>query len=157
MNLSRHRARAVACVLALLAGLPATPVPAQAATAPARYEAETATVSQGVVESNHAGYTGSGFVNYDNVTGSYVEFAVSAAATGPQSLTFRYANGTTTDRPMSVTVNGTPVAASRSFPGTGAWTTWQEVAVTATLTAGANTVRATATTAGGGPTSTGCA
>ncbi|MEV0146996.1 MULTISPECIES: PQQ-dependent sugar dehydrogenase [unclassified Nonomuraea] len=115
------------------------------------YQAESATIAQGVVESNHAGYTGSGFVNYDNVTGSYVEFAVSAATAGPQTLAFRFANGTTTDRPMSVTVNGTQVAASRSFPGTGAWTTWQEISVTATLVAGANTVRATSTTAGGGP------
>ncbi|GAA4086321.1 PQQ-dependent sugar dehydrogenase [Nonomuraea soli] len=114
------------------------------------YQAESATISQGVVESNHAGYTGSGFVNYDNVAGAYVEFGVSAAATGPQTLTFRFANGTTTDRPMSITVNG-GAAVTRSFPGTGAWSTWQEIAVQATLQAGANTVRATATTANGGP------
>ncbi|MFI6740515.1 PQQ-dependent sugar dehydrogenase [Nonomuraea sp. NPDC050451] len=115
------------------------------------YQAESATISQGVVESNHAGFTGSGFVNYDNVTGSSVEFAVSAAAAGTQSLTFRFANGTTTDRPMTVTVNGTAVATARSFPGTGAWTTWQEISVDAPLNAGGNTVRATATTANGGP------
>jgi glucose/arabinose dehydrogenase len=115
------------------------------------YQAETATIAQGVVESNHAGFTGSGFVNYDNVTGSYVQFAVSAAASGPQTLTFRFANGTTTDRPMTITVNGAPVATGRSFPGTGAWTTWQEISVDATLTAGANTVRAAATAVDGGP------
>ncbi|GAA3138594.1 hypothetical protein GCM10010486_00710 [Nonomuraea roseoviolacea subsp. carminata] len=115
------------------------------------YQAETATISQGVVESNHAGYTGSGFVNYDNVTGSYVEFSVSAAAAGAQSLTFRYANGTTTDRPMAITVNGVTVATGHSFPGTGAWTTWNEISVNAPLNAGANAVRATATTADGGP------
>ncbi|MGW0202484.1 PQQ-dependent sugar dehydrogenase [Nonomuraea sp. NPDC003201] len=115
------------------------------------YQAESGTISQGVVESNHAGFTGSGFVNYDNVTGSYVEFAVSAAAAGTQSLTFRFANGTTTDRPMTIAVNGTAVATARSFPGTGAWTTWQEISVDAPLNAGGNTVRATATTDNGGP------
>ncbi|WP_188197805.1 PQQ-dependent sugar dehydrogenase [Nonomuraea sp. SYSU D8015] len=114
------------------------------------YQAETATISQGVVESNHAGFTGSGFVNYDNVTGSSVEFTVSAAASGTQSLTFRYANGTTTNRPMAIAVNGT-TAATVNFPGTGAWSTWQEVTVEAALNAGGNTVTATATTAGGGP------
>lgn len=113
------------------------------------YQAETAAIAQGVVESNHAGYTGSGFVNYDNAVGSYVEFQVSAATTGPQNLTFRYANGTTTDRPMSISVNGT--TSTRSFPGTGAWSTWTELTLNATLNAGANTVRATATTANGGP------
>ncbi|MEV0388450.1 PQQ-dependent sugar dehydrogenase [Nonomuraea sp. NPDC050643] len=113
------------------------------------YQAESATISQGVVESNHAGFTGSGFVNYDNLTGSYVEFSVSAATAGAQSLTFRFANGTTAERPMSISVNGTATAVS--FPATGAWTTWQEATVNATLNAGGNTVRATATTAGGGP------
>ncbi|WP_344879453.1 PQQ-dependent sugar dehydrogenase [Nonomuraea antimicrobica] len=113
------------------------------------YQAENATISQGVVESNHAGFTGSGFVNYDNLVGSYVEFSVSAAAAGTQGLTFRFANGTTSDRPMAIAVNGTP--ATVSFPATGAWTTWQEVTVNAALNAGANTVRATSTTAGGGP------
>jgi hexosaminidase len=48
-------------------------------------------------------------------------------------------------------VNGTVVAAGLTFAGTGAWTTWQTATVTAALTAGANTVRATATTAAGGP------
>ncbi|HCU51432.1 MAG TPA: chemotaxis protein, partial [Micromonosporaceae bacterium] len=39
------------------------------AAAAVGYEAENATISQGVVESNHAGFTGTGFVNYDNVVG----------------------------------------------------------------------------------------
>jgi hexosaminidase len=38
-----------------------------------------------------------------------------------------------------------------SFPGTGAWTTWQTRTLPVTLVAGANTVRATATTVNGGP------
>lgn len=115
------------------------------------YQAESATISQGVVESNHAGYTGAGFVNMDNVVGSYVQFTVSAATAGPASLTIRYANGTTVDRPMDIAVNGTVIAAARSFPGTGAWTTWQEGTLNATLSAGANTIRVTSTTANGGP------
>ncbi|MBO2447577.1 PQQ-dependent sugar dehydrogenase [Actinomadura barringtoniae] len=115
------------------------------------YQAESAKITQGAVESNHAGYTGTGFVNYDNVTGSSVEFTVNAASAGPASLDFRYANGTTTDRPMSIAVNGTAVAGSLSFPGTTDWTTWQEIKVNATLKAGANTVTATSTTANGGP------
>ncbi|MEV4363717.1 glycosyl hydrolase family 28 protein [Nonomuraea sp. NPDC049625] len=116
-----------------------------------RYEAENATISQGVVESNHAGFSGTGFVNYDNVAGSYVEFAVNAAAAGTATLTLRYANGTTANRAMDIAVNGTVVAAAKPFNGTGAWTTWQFTTVSAQLAAGANTVRATATTANGGP------
>jgi glucose/arabinose dehydrogenase len=114
------------------------------------YQAESATIGQGVVESNHTGYSGSGFVNMDNVVGSYVEFTVNASE-GPASLVFRFANGTTTDRPMDIAVNGTLVADGRSFPGTGAWTTWQDSTINATLTAGTNTIRVTSTTANGGP------
>jgi hypothetical protein len=104
-----------------------------------------------VVEANHLGFSGTGFVNYDNVTGSYVQWTVNAAAAGAAVLRLRYANGTTTDRPMDITVNGTLVANDLSFPSTGSWDDWQTATVTASLTAGANTVRATATTVNGGP------
>ncbi len=114
------------------------------------YQAENATISQGMVESNHAGFTGTGFVNFDNVVGSSAEFAVDAAAAGERQMTLRFANGTTTDRPMDLTVNGAAVR-SVSFPGTGAWTAWVETTVTVSLTAGPNTIRLTSSTANGGP------
>ena len=76
---------------------------------------------------------------------------MSVTAAGNYPLTLRYANGTTVDRPMDVTVNGTPAAPGLSFPGTGAWPTWAEKTVTAPLVAGTNTVRAAATTVNGGP------
>ncbi|RCG26254.1 hypothetical protein DQ384_30300 [Sphaerisporangium album] len=127
-----------------------TQVPWSTGTPAGRYEAENATISRGVVESNHAGYSGTGFVNYDNASGAYVQWTVTAAA-GPVTLRLRYANGTTADRPMTITVNGATVATAMSFPGTGAWTTWQTGTLTANLAAGTNTIRATATTANGGP------
>lgn len=137
---------------------PAAPAPAPAppavpavAAAPVTHEAENAAVSQGIVESNHAGFTGSGFVNYHNTTGGYVEWTVNAAQAGSASLTLRYANGTTTNRPMDITVNGAVTAAARAFPATGAWNSWSTATVTAGLKAGANTIRATAITANGGP------
>ncbi|MER5323432.1 cellulase family glycosylhydrolase [Streptosporangium roseum] len=142
------RLLSLTAISTLLLGLLA---PGGAEAAPIPYEAESATVSQGAVESNHAGYSGTGFVNYDNAAGGYVEFTVNAAAAGTAALTFRFANGTTANRPMDIAVNGAVVSAARAFNGTGAWTTWQEVTVGAALTAGANTVRATAITANGGP------
>ena len=126
-------------------GDPPTPEPGN------RYEAENATITAGVVESNHAGHSGSGFVNFDNAVGSAVQFAVSVAAAGTATLRFRYANGTTTNRPLSINVNGAVVNAGLAFNGTGAWTTWQTASITAPLVAGANTVKVTATTANGGP------
>ncbi|WP_433225239.1 PQQ-dependent sugar dehydrogenase [Microtetraspora malaysiensis] len=114
------------------------------------YQAEDATLSQASVATNHTGYTGTGFVDYVNTVGGYIEWTVNAASAGPATLTFRYANGTTTDRPMDIAVNGT-TAGSRAYPATGNWDTWADDTVTANLNAGANTIRATATTAGGGP------
>ncbi|NUT33293.1 MAG: carbohydrate-binding protein [Hamadaea sp.] len=114
---------------------------------PVDYQAEDATIGQGVVESNHAGFTGTGFVNGDNVIGAYVEFAVGGPAT---ALAVRYANGTTADRPMTLTVDGV-TAGTVSFPPTGAWTTWATVTRTVSLGTGAHTVRLTSTTANGGP------
>ena len=115
------------------------------------FQAENATISQGLVEANHLGYTGTGFVNYDNIIGSYVEFTIGAAATGNVSLELRYSNGTTTNRPMDITVNGTLTADELPFTSTTNWDTWATQTITATLNAGTNTIRATATTANGGP------
>jgi polygalacturonase len=111
------------------------------------YEAEQAVVSQGLVQSNHAGYSGTGFVNLDNVAGSYVEFTVA----GPgSSVAVRYANGTTTNRPMALSVNGA-AASTVDFPGTGAWTTWATRSAPVTLASGTNTIRLTSNTGDGGP------
>ncbi|MER7858859.1 cellulase family glycosylhydrolase [Amycolatopsis japonica] len=128
------------------------PISAQAASAaPVQYESEDATISRGVVEANHTGFTGSGFVNYDNVTGSYVEYTVNAAQAGQHTLTFRYANGTTANRPLDITVNGSLAVDDLGFAGTGAWTTWRTVTTTVTLVAGSNKIRTTAVTSNGGP------
>ncbi len=76
----------------------AAATPALAATG-TLYEAENATIFHGTVDSDHTGFTGTGFVNYANEVGSYVEFTVSVPAAMTVALTFRYANGTTTSRP----------------------------------------------------------
>jgi chitinase len=138
-------------LLAVGAAAALLPLALPASAAATRYEAESATLSQATVATNHTGFSGSGFVDYTNVTGSYVEWTVNASAAGTATLSFRYANGTTVDRPMSISVNGTVVKASQSFAGTANWDTWQTATVTAPVHAGANTVRATATTANGGP------
>jgi hypothetical protein len=127
--------------------LPATP----ASAAPTRYEAENATITQGVVESNHLNFSGTGFVNCDNVIGSATQWTVNAPSAGTATITIRYANGTTTSRPADIAVNGTVVAAASSFGSTGNWDTWANKTLTAPLNAGSNTVRVTATSAAGPP------
>jgi unsaturated rhamnogalacturonyl hydrolase len=135
-------------VVILLAGLVVAGVP-PAVAAMTRYEAEQAAIFHGTVDRNHPGFTGTGFVNCANEVGSYVQWALPAAA-GRVTLTFRYANGASRERPTAIWVNGT-VVVTPSFQPTGAWSTWRTQIVTATLGTGANTVRATATTSNGPP------
>ncbi|WP_214316700.1 PQQ-dependent sugar dehydrogenase [Nonomuraea sediminis] len=142
--------RALIGVLALAAGM-LTVLTGPASAAPTRYEAENATISQGVVESNHTGFSGTGFVNGDNVAGSYTEWTVNAATAGTATIAIRYSNGTTVDRPGDVAVNGNVVSAARSFPSTTNWDTWVTSTLTAPVNAGSNKIRITATTANGNP------
>ncbi|MEU0572075.1 carbohydrate-binding protein, partial [Nonomuraea sp. NPDC005983] len=128
-------------------GLPGATTPPP----PGRYEAEDATISQGVFENSHAGFSGTGYVNGDNVAGAFVEWAFPASAAGTATVKLRYANGTTANRPSAIAVNGTTVFASRDYAGTGTWDTWASDTFTVPVNAGTNTLRATATTANGNP------
>ncbi len=108
------------------------------------YEAEQAVLSGAMVATNRPGYTGSGFADYINATGDYVEWTVNAADAGSFSLQFRYANGGTSNRPLKLQVNGTTVAASLAFSPTGGWSNWSVSSADANLIAGANKIRLTA-------------
>jgi polygalacturonase len=114
-----------------------------------RFEAESGTC-QGTIDSNHVGFSGTGFCNLTNAVGTVAEIPVTKETAGSATLRFGFANGATTARPMDIAVNGVSVG-SISFPATGAWTTYQSQAITAALTAGANTIRLTSTGAEGGP------
>jgi endoglucanase len=122
-----------------------------ASAAPIVFQAENATVYRGVVASDHSGYSGAGFVDYDRVAGSYVQFATSTSIGGSMYIGFRFANGTAVNRPMDITVNGVLVAHDLAFGSTTSWNVWQSVALTVPVSAGPITIRATATTAAGGP------
>lgn len=115
------------------------------------YQAEDAYIYHGVVANNHSGYTGTGFVDYTNETGSFLEWTVHMAQSGNQTLTFRYANGTSTNRTLDIYVNGSRVISNLAFNGTGAWNNWSTQTATVYLNAGSNTIRAIATTSNGGP------
>jgi glucose/arabinose dehydrogenase len=147
VNAGTNTVRATATTTA---GGPNTDAIDVAPPAGTRYEAENATIFDGAVASNHTGFSGTGFVDYVNEVGSYVQWSVSAAAAGSTTVDLRYANGTTTNRPMSISVNG-GTAVTVNFAGTGSWDTWQTAAIPVTLTTGTNTIRATSTTANGGP------
>ncbi len=104
-------------------------------------EAETGTLHDGAgTEDEHAGYTGTGFV--DQLFGDAgVVLRVNATEAGTHRVTVRYANANPgtglASRRFTLTVNGTthiPVL----FPVTASWATWSTVTVLVPLTAGIN-------------------
>jgi polygalacturonase len=116
-----------------------------------RLEVETAPATcEGTIDSNHAGFSGTGFCNTTNAAGAAATWTVNATTAGPVTLRFGFANGTTSERTSTVTVNGTEVA-TLPFAPTGAWTTWATGTVTVNLAAGANPIRVAGATAGGAP------
>lgn len=118
-------------------------------------QAEDGQLSGGAaVDTGHANYTGSGFVQGYN--GGQRGFAYGATDTltvtgvpsaGQDTLTIRYANfpagsglpGTCLPRTLSVVVNGTDVATA-TFGDTGSWDTWSTLSLPVTLGSGSNTV-----------------
>jgi len=116
------------------------------------YQAEDAFFEgQGIFETLHSGYTGTGYVNVTNVVGSYIEWTVAVPSAGLYTLTIRFANGTTAARTAEIMVNGSVTTASLSFAPTGAWTSWQDQSFDVTLEAGSNIIRATSLLSTGGP------
>ncbi|MEO6888104.1 MAG: carbohydrate-binding protein [Ktedonobacteraceae bacterium] len=119
-------------------------------TATMYYEAENATLSGPSVFDTQPGYSGTGYADYQQASGDYVQWSVNVATAGTYTLTFRYANGGTSDRPLAISVNGATVKSSFSFPPTGDWSNWQAVSMTVNLNAGSNTIKATAIGQNGG-------
>jgi exo-1,4-beta-D-glucosaminidase len=114
------------------------------------FQAENALIRDGAVKSSPAGFTGTGFVDTDNKVGSSVQWTVNASRTGQADVIFRFANGNDGFRPMDVTVNGILVF-SLDFPSTGGFDTYRTVTVRVSLIGGANRIKATSSTANGGP------
>ncbi|HEY8937011.1 MAG TPA: chitobiase/beta-hexosaminidase C-terminal domain-containing protein, partial [Cyclobacteriaceae bacterium] len=113
-------------------------------------EAEDATLSGALKKYTYAGFTGTGYGDYTNNSNDFIQWSVNVPSAGQYTLAFRYANGTTKDRPLQININGITTEASKSFPSTTLWTNWSEVSSTVSLNAGINTIRATCIGSSGG-------
>jgi hypothetical protein len=112
-------------------------------------EAEEAVLSGAVVASAQPGYVGTGYADYINASGDYIEWTANASSTGSYSLKFRYANGGTTNRPLQLKINGVVINANLAFLPTGGWATWSISSATVNLIAGNNKIRLTTIGANG--------
>jgi hypothetical protein len=103
----------------------------------------------GTIDNNNAGFTGAGFCNTTNATGSGINWSISVPTAGTYTISWRYSNGGGSDRPASLLINGSTVASSISFPATTDFTTWTTAQTIVSLNAGTSTIRLQATGASG--------
>lgn len=109
-----------------------------------RYEAESAVHAGGAnVQTEHAGFSGNGYVGGLETVGASVTYTVEAVEAGDHDLTLGYANGPhpspNLTKTLDLSVNGG--AAQRiSLANTGAWNSWATSTETVTLQQGSNTV-----------------
>ncbi|MEN8446253.1 MAG: CBM35 domain-containing protein, partial [Cyanobacteria bacterium J06555_13] len=119
----------------------------EAATASAfdtTLQAEDALVSGPDINTGR-GSEGTGYVDYRNSSGDFIEWTVDAPTAGAYELSWRYQNGSS-NRPLALEVNGNAANPGVDFPNTGGWNrdSWDFVSQAVTLDAGPNTIRLTA-------------
>ncbi len=106
----------------------------------AAYEAEFATGSGTTTNTNHAGYTGTGFVDGFETISDNVTFDIYASEAASYQLIARYANATGSAATRTVWVDGSNIG-TISMPSLANWDTWSTAAVTTTLAAGKHSVK----------------
>src|SRR5688500_4615020 len=128
-----YRRRLLAIVLALVVASFNLVIPAASAALPCGVgvvcEAELGTLRGGAgVNTNHAGYSGAGFVDKMN-TGAGITVNAFTQTAGTYDVTIRYANdlGALGRGTRTLTLNAAGTAQQVTFPVTGSWATWSTV------------------------------
>lgn len=113
-----------------------TPTPSPSGT----YEAESASLSGGAkVNTDHAGYSGGGFVDGYLTQGASTTFTVNVPAAGSREVTLKYANASGSAKTISVYVNGAKIGQT-SLPNLANWDSWSTKIEVLNLNAGNNTI-----------------
>jgi GH15 family glucan-1,4-alpha-glucosidase len=106
-----------------------------------QYEAETATRVGVGTNTNHTGYTGTGFVDAFDAVGDSITWSISFPEARDYSLVFRYANDTGSIATRNVYVDGVLVG-QVSFSDQANWDTWAYDAwIKAPIASGTHTVK----------------
>ena len=105
-----------------------------------KYEAENGTLNGVTLNTDQAGYSGTGFVSPFGTVGNSVQFSILVTTGGNQDITLRYTNGSGSDANLHLYVNGT-IVKQVILPDNGGWGNWTFHVENVTLNAGNNTIK----------------
>jgi fibronectin type 3 domain-containing protein len=103
----------------------------------------------GVISSNHSGFTGSGYLDTIDTLGAGANWAMSFNSAPVKIFTVRYASSV--DRIADLYIDGVKVASDVTLHSTGSLSNWDYITINASVPAGDRAVRLVATTASGLP------
>ena len=104
-----------------------------------QFEAENAITSGGGMNTNHPGYSGTGFWDNVGTVGNYIEFTVNSLSGGGTDITCRYSSGDS-NKTMTMYVNGVKYKVL-TFTSTKGWDNWASSVENVNLYAGNNTIK----------------
>jgi alpha-glucosidase (family GH31 glycosyl hydrolase) len=105
----------------------------------AAYGAEYASGLGTTVNTNHPGYTGTGFVDHFDTAGNSLSFGVNVDAAAGYALRVRYANGLGALATRDLYVDGSK-AGTLNMPPLVSWDVWAEASLVTSLDAGPHTI-----------------
>jgi hypothetical protein len=112
-------------------------------------QAEDAVLFASYKRTEYSGFSGSGYADLADRTGSNLEFIFKRDQAATDTITIYFANGESS-RSLSMSLNDVLVS-SPSFPSTGSWTNWSNIKVVVSLVSGLNRLKFTSTTNGSNP------
>lgn len=114
------------------------------------YEAESLTTLTGAVAgSSFTGYTGSGYVSFQNASGSAIQWnTILIGSTGTKNIKIRYSLPSGTSN-LDVYVNGSLALSNVPFEATGSGSTWKDKSIQVPMVNGTSTLKLVTTGTGG--------
>lgn len=104
------------------------------------YEAESAALSGGAkVNTDHTGFSGTGFVDGYWIQGATTTFTVNVSEAGNRNVTLKFANASGSAKTISIYVNGVKIRQS-TLPNQANWDTWSTKVEALAFNAGNNTI-----------------
>ncbi|MBK8807861.1 MAG: cellulase family glycosylhydrolase [Bacteroidales bacterium] len=121
------------------------------ACTPIKTQAETICSFDGTIDTDNAGFEGTGYINSPNAIGAKLTLYIDAQAAGSIWFGVTYANGGTSDRPAQIIINDIQQSPNLLLPVTNAWTTYKTTGKNINLQQGVNKVELLSTTSDGLP------